>query len=211
MTSISNGNLIINSFTDTSMGVYEFYSDGTLKNKFEGEFSAPYGIVTDGNDNLYIADGKKIQVWKATDNEAPIISETKISNITRSSIDFSFKSNELSTLFWKIQSADSEPSEEELLNSSQLSVNSTNQIITQTLNAPTAQNLKLYFIARDKSGNTSDVQSSSVFSTEQNLTIKYLFPLTKNPQSITFEFSANDGGTLYYISKEYEDNMLTKY
>lgn len=209
MTSISNGNLIINSFTDTSMGVYEFYSDGTLKNKFEGEFSAPYGIVTDGNDNLYIADGKKIQVWKATDNEAPIISETKISNITRSSIDFSFKSNELSTLFWKIQSADSEPSEEELLNSSQLSVNSTNQIITQTLNAPTAQNLKLYFIARDKSGNTSDVQSSSVFSTEQNLTIKYLFPLTKNPQSITFEFSANDGGTLYYISKEYEDNIST--
>ncbi|MCP9610979.1 polysaccharide lyase family 8 super-sandwich domain-containing protein [Coprobacter tertius] len=209
MTSLPDGSLLITSDTDFKgglLGVYRFDLSGNFKNTI-GElgsgksFTSPYGIAADSNGRLFIADGNKIQVWKVTDNEPPVVSDIKISNITRSSVDFSLTSSESGNVYWEIRNDGVQPTADELLNGTRSFSCQANQETIQTLHSPSGSTLRLYFIVRDKAGNTTKVLSGSEFSTLQPLAINYIVPVKKDTDSVTFEVSANDEGTLYYLLK----------
>ncbi len=202
MTVLSDGHMIVtaNRASDNILKVYDFRPDGTLDHTYEGaDITGPWGLVADAADNLYLADGKTLQYWRYSDTVAPTVSDAAVSNVTRTSVDFTFRSDERGTLYWLIDRDGASVTADRLLAAASIDITEPGAAITRTLDAPTDTDLRLYYMAVDRSGNRSPVQSTAVFSTRADLAVQYLVPAAKTASSLTMEFAANSAGRLYYV------------
>jgi len=201
MTVLSNGHMLVsaNRSSESILKVYDFRPDGSPEHTYEGsDITNPWGIMADEADNLYLVDGTTVKFYGYSDTAAPELTDVAISNITRSSVDFAFRSNEKGSLYWLIADAATAPSADRLLSAAKIDITEAGALITRTLDAPTATSLRLYYMAVDRAGNRTAVLSTDIFSTHAELALQYLVPVYKTAASTTVEFAANSAGKLYY-------------
>ena len=201
MTVLSDGHMLVSASRHDSKEVinkvYDFRPDGTLDHTYESdEITDPYGLVADASDNVYMVNKTSALYWRYADTVAPTVSDAALSNITRTSVDFTFRCDERCSLYWLI--ASTAPDADSLLKGATIDVAEPGVTLTRTLQAPTATDLRLYYMAVDRAGNRSAVMSTDVFSTQADAAVQYLVPAAKSASGVTLEFTANSAGKLYY-------------
>ncbi|SHF97342.1 Por secretion system C-terminal sorting domain-containing protein [Mariniphaga anaerophila] len=220
----SQGSMIVTSNGDNDshglyQGLYRFNRMGLFVDRigFAGAtesndgFKAPVGIDIDSNDNIYIADysNSRIQIWEATDVNAPEFMSFNIINNSTTGVTFSFSLNEAGTLYGIIQETSlSAPEIEEIRNPTteqiafQVPCRTPNQSINYSEgNLSTNTDYTIYYIAVDEAGNTSSRFNSSVFSTTAQ--INHLVSLEKNVTSVKLALNASMVGTVWYTIESY--------
>lgn len=206
MTVLSNGHMMVSVNRSTAseqfFRVYDFQRDGTLDFTYEdGYVTNCWGMAADAADNLWVADGNTIKYWGYADSKAPVITDATISNVTRSTVDFAFRADEKCTLYWLIDADGANVTADRLSSASKIDVPRAGDLVTNTLPAPTGTNLRLYYMAEDAAGNRSAVASTATFSTQAELAVQYLIPVSKSETTTALEFAANGTGKLYYLTK----------
>ena len=206
MTVLSNGHMMVSVNRSTAseqfFRVHDFQRDGTLDFTYEdGYVTNCWGMAADAADNLWVADGNTIKFWGYADSNAPAITDAAISNVTRSTVDFAFRADEKCTLYWLIDADGANVTADRLAAASHIDVPRAGDLVSNTLPAPTGTNLRLYYMAEDAAGNRSDVASTATFSTQAELAVQYLIPVSKSETTTVLEFAANGTGRLYYLTK----------
>lgn len=209
MTVLSNGHMVVsvnrNTASEQFFRVYDFQRDGTLDFTYEdkdGYVTNCWGMATDAADNLWVADGNTIKFWGYADSKAPAITDAAISNVTRSTVDFAFRADEKCTLYWLIDADGANVTADRLSQASKIMVIRAGNLVSNTLTAPAGSNLRLYYMAEDAAGNRSAVGSTTTFSTDAELAVQYLIPVSKSETTTVLEFAANGTGKLYYLVKD---------
>ena len=212
MTSTAKGDLIISAdetYSNSSLGIYRFDKNGAFIDVIgslgdgtgDNQFRAPYGVATDADDNLYVADFKAnaVKVWKASDKTAPVLSELNAQSKVRGQVTLSFSTDEKCTVHYLMRPvAQVAPSTEELLQAASFAITTpaTPLNFQLAVSDPTPQ--KVYVLAIDASGNQSDVMATPAFTAETELKLAHLFVLSKTKASVTVEVETNDAATLYW-------------
>ncbi|WP_430812246.1 MULTISPECIES: chondroitinase family polysaccharide lyase [unclassified Carboxylicivirga] len=220
----SQGSLIVTSNEDKVtaglyQGLYRFNVQGVFVDRIgttgassnNNGFNAPVGIDIDNHDNLYIADynNNRIQVWQATDIQAPHFLSFKLNNNTTQEVNFSLSLNETGMVYGLIQEATLSPPEVAQI------INPAPGDIAFSLNYTTpleplshkqtdlleGKNYCIYYVAVDDAGNTSERKASESFSTAAH--IKHLINTAKESNQVQLLLNASLSGQVWYVVEPY--------
>lgn len=220
----SKGSIIVTSNEDNVssnlyQGLYRFDKNGAFvdriglsgANTTNDGFSAPLGIDIDLNDNIYIADAGnvRIQIWKAIDLQAPVITNLIIQKNTTSSVTLDYALNENGTLFGLfLEEGQTVPQLSDILTPAvgELGFNT----LYDTPNEPASylyegfaegKKYYLYYVAVDATGNTTDMAVSELFSTTAQ--INYLVADQKESTQVSLKMNSTLSGNIFYIIEAY--------
>ena len=167
---LSDESLVVSSYTDASKGLYRFNADGSLCAKIDDTMTAPWGVATDGADNLYVASGNTIQIWRAV-NEASDLTVSYLlasaKSATQTTIEFS--AGAPGTLFYLTRpySADAEaPTADEILAGKSVGYGSRGAAMAFTIDNADIDNANgrftVYALLRTADGQTTNPVSLTV-------------------------------------------------
>jgi hypothetical protein len=174
-------------------------------------FAAPLCTACDDNDNLYVSDtgNNRIQIWKATDEQAPEVKQFTLLKNSVSDVTFSYAMNETGSFYGLFrEEGQPEPDVSEIINPApgSLSFNTLysqpNVIVTQTEGSLEANKIyHLYYVAEDDAANRSFVQSSEAFLTTSE--IIYLVSDTRQATQVSLLLNSRLAGTAWYVIESY--------
>ncbi|MEG1585412.1 MAG: chondroitinase family polysaccharide lyase [Bacteroidales bacterium] len=222
MTTTAKGDLIVSAdeaYGNSLPGIYRFdrngaFSDiiGTLNaGTSDDQIQAPYGIVADENDNLYVSDFKAnaIKVWVASDKTAPIISDLSAGSEVRGQATFSFKTDEKCSVYYLLQAASlPAPSADEIRKNASVEVSTPENTITKSVVVTDPSPQMVYLLAVDAAGNESVIYTTKAFAVETKLLVSNLFVLNKTADGVTVEAETNDNGVFYWALTDAEATDL---
>ncbi|WP_185969006.1 chondroitinase family polysaccharide lyase [Carboxylicivirga sp. M1479] len=220
----SQGSMLVTSNEDKAtanlyQGLYRFNMQGqfvdriglTGSNSSNDGFSGPIGLDIDANDDLYIADynNNRIQVWKATDTQAPSFLSFSIDHNTINEVSISLSLNEQSEVYGLVQENSlPAPAVDDIINpapdeiSFTINYNTPGQLYSHTQNnLLEGKEYLIYYVAKDAADNVSDRLVSEAFSTLAQ--VNYLVCNSKAENQVQLTLNASLAGSAWYVIEAY--------